>query len=246
MFHFFTKKRFLIDALQGFVDIHNHILPGIDDGAKTVEESIALIKEFESFGVYKFIATPHIMSEFYPNTMETINSSLQLLKKELIQKGMTNIAIEAAAEYMLDEEFEILLKKNDVLPIRTNHLLIEMSYLQESLNFLQITEKISSSGVFPILAHPERYRYLHSKKSSYKQFKKRNILLQLNLLSLSDYYGNDIRKTGMYLIEHNLIDYVASDVHSLKQLKSLKEVTLNTRTYEKVMPIIRNTIEEFY
>ena len=240
MFHFFTKKRFLIDALQGFVDIHNHILPGIDDGAKTVEESIALIKEFESFGVNKFIATPHIMSEFYPNTIETINSSLQLLKKELIQKGMTNIAIEAAAEYMLDEEFEILLKKNDLLPIRHNHLLIEMSYLQESLNFLQITEKISSSGVFPILAHPERYRYLHSKKSSYKQFKKRN------LLSLSDYYGNDIRKTGMYLIEHNLIDYVASDVHSLKQLKSLKEVTLNTRTYEKVMPIIRNTIEEFY
>jgi tyrosine-protein phosphatase YwqE len=246
MFHIFQKKRFLVDALHGFVDIHNHILPGIDDGAKTVEESIVLIKEFVSIGVTSFIATPHIMADYYPNTRETIENSLSLLKSELLQQNMHHVAITAAAEHMIDTHFETLLANNSIMPIRSQHLLIEMSYLQASLNFEEAVEKITSAGFFPIFAHPERYRYLHNKKSLLKDYKKKNVLFQLNLLSISEYYGKDIQNVALNLLDKNLIDFVGSDVHTIKQLKALKEITVTKSIYDKLVPVVQNTIKVFY
>ncbi|MEZ2415462.1 tyrosine-protein phosphatase [Muriicola sp. E247] len=246
MFHIFNKKRFLVDALKGFVDIHNHLLPGIDDGAKTVEDSIAMIREFESFGVTKFIATPHIMADYYPNTPITIANALGKLKSELLMQGKENITIEAAAEHMIDQSFENLFENKEIMPLKFNYLLIEMSYLQASLNFESAIERITSAGFFPILAHPERYRYLHSKRKVLKEYKKKNVLFQLNLLSLSDYYGSDIQKFAFQLLEKNKIDFVGSDVHTINQLKSLKEITVSEKVYDKIVPIVQNTIREFY
>ena len=246
MFSIFNKKRFLVDALNGFVDIHNHILPGIDDGAKTVEESISLIKEFGSIGVTNFIATPHIMHDYYPNTPESIGASLTMLKTELLCQSLNDISIEAAAEHMIDTHFEILLANKSIMPIRSRHLLIEMSYLQASLNFEDAVDRITSEGFFPILAHPERYHYLHGKRNVLKDYKKKNVLFQLNLLSLSDYYGKEIQKVGLKLLDKNLIDFVGSDIHTIKQLKALKEVTVDNSTYDKLVQVVRNTIKEFY
>ena len=135
MFHFFTRKNFLIDYLEGFVDIHNHILPGIDDGAKTVEESVELIDGFSQFGVKDFIATPHIMHNYYPNNPETINNSLLLLKNMLLEQHMKYISIRAAAEHMIDDNFESILERGTIMPLGDNYLLVEMSYLQASINF---------------------------------------------------------------------------------------------------------------
>ncbi|UWX56116.1 hypothetical protein NYZ99_07405 [Maribacter litopenaei] len=112
MFSFFTKKRYLIDHLEGFVDIHNHILPGIDDGAKSVEDSLALIKGFGEFGVTDFICTPHIMENYYPNTPETINNSLGLLQNALKMNELKRVHIQAAAEHMIDAGFENRLDEN--------------------------------------------------------------------------------------------------------------------------------------
>jgi len=246
MFHIFSKKRFLVDALNGFVDIHNHILPGIDDGAKKVEESIAMIKEFGSIGVTNFIATPHIMADYYPNTSETIGAALTLLKSELLKQGMNTVSIEAAAEHMIDSHFETILANTSIMPLRSQHLLIEMSYLQASLNFDNAVDSITSAGFFPILAHPERYRYLHAKRGVLNEYKNKNVLLQLNLLSLSEYYGKDIQKVAHNLLEKSLIDFVGSDVHSIQQLKSLKEITITDSVYDKLMPVIQNTITTFY
>lgn len=246
MFSIFNKKRFLADALNGFVDIHNHILPGIDDGAKTVEESIALIKEFGSIGVTNFIATPHIMADYYPNTPETIGASLTLLKSELLKQGMNTVSLEAAAEHMIDANFENLFMNDGILQLRSNHLLIEMSYLQASLNFEDAVDMITSAGFFPILAHPERYRYLHERRSVLKNYKKKNVLFQLNLLSLSEYYGKDIQKVALELLDKKMIDFVGSDVHTTKQLKALKEVMVANSTYDKLTQVVRNTIKEFY
>lgn len=245
MFQIFLKKRFLADSLHGFVDIHNHILPGIDDGAKTVEDSIAIIREFCSFGVTKFIATPHIMNDYYPNTPETIERALTVLKSKLLQLGMEYVAIEAAAEHMIDSHFESLLENNGIMPLHSRHLLIEMSYLQPSLNFNDTIEKITSVGFFPILAHPERYRYLHSRSSVLKGYKKKNVLFQLNLLSLSDYYGRDIQNVALSLVDKKLVDFVATDIHSIKQLKLLKEIRVSDSLYNKLLPVIQNTINTF-
>ncbi|MEO0528856.1 MAG: CpsB/CapC family capsule biosynthesis tyrosine phosphatase, partial [Bacteroidota bacterium] len=118
MFHIFSKKKFLVDHLENFIDIHNHILPGIDDGAKTVQDSIGLINGFSEFGIRSFIATPHIMHNYYPNTPETIENSLLALKNELLKNEMTHISIEAAAEHMIDDNFEAMLEAKTCMPLR--------------------------------------------------------------------------------------------------------------------------------
>ncbi len=179
MFHFFTSKKFLIDYLEGFVDIHNHILPGIDDGAKTVEESVELINGFSQFGVRDFIATPHIMHNYYPNNPETINNSLLLLKNELLEKNMKDISIRAAAEHMIDDNFESILERGTIMPLGENYLLVEMSYLQASINFDEAISETKKKGYFPILAHPERYLYLHENYKKHKKYKKQGVLLPI-------------------------------------------------------------------
>ena len=246
MFHIFSKKKFLVDYLQNFVDIHNHILPGIDDGAKNVQESIALIHGFKELGITNLVATPHIMSNLYPNTKETIINSLGLLTNELLANDLKDISIEASAEHMIDDNFEDLLQRGQVMPIRKNYLLVEMSYLQPSINFDDAIQNVMKKGLFPILAHPERYGYWHPNKANYSKYKKKGVQYQLNILSLSDYYGPEVHKTALNLLDHGLFDYIATDIHSREQIEALKEIKIKTNLLESIVPIINNTITKFY
>ena len=218
MFSFFSKKHFLIDHLEGFIDIHNHILPGIDDGAKTVDDSIELIKGFGEFGVTDFICTP--------NDLDHVN-------------------IDVAAEHMIDSGFEKLLEDHKFMPLSKSYLLIEMSYLQASINFNESVKLISDIGLFPIFAHPERYAYLHNHVKQYKKLKGKGLLFQLNMLSLSDYYGKEVNQAANWLLKNNLIDFMASDVHKISQLNSLKKISINEKTLMLIKPIIEKTIYNF-
>lgn len=246
MFYFFTKKKFLIDYLGGFVDIHNHILPGIDDGAKTVADSIALLKAFSEFGVHKFIATPHIMNDYYPNTADTISEALNALKNEMLKTNLKHITIAAAAEHMIDGNFEALLENGGFMPLKNDYLLVEMSYLQPPLNFEEAISKITGKRFFPILAHPERYGFLHNKPKKYSKFKQQGILFQLNMLSLADFYGKDVQKVAFRLLDEGLIDFLATDVHNQTQLDALQSITLSKSTLKQILPVIQNTIEKFF
>lgn len=245
MFGIFSKKKFLVDSLAGFVDIHNHILPGIDDGAKTVAESLRLIREFSEFGVRNFIATPHIMHNYYPNDADSINESLVSLKNGLLVNGMTDISVKAAAEHMIDAEFETLLETGKVMPLHKHYLLIEMSYLQASINFDQSIQNIAAKRYFPILAHPERYVYLHNRMDKYKQYRKKGILFQLNLLSLSDFYGKTVQNVAFKLLNAGMIDYVATDVHNMSQLENIRNTQISAKVLDNLLPIIERTINDF-
>ncbi|WP_419211095.1 tyrosine-protein phosphatase [Maribacter sp. X9] len=245
MFSFFTKKHFLIDDLDGFIDIHNHILPGIDDGAKSVEDAIELIKCFGEFGVKDFICTPHIMENYYPNNPNTITKSLALLQNGLKMSNLDHINIQAAAEHMIDSGFEKLVDENNIMPLSKSYILIEMSYLQASINFNNAIDKIKEKGLFPIFAHPERYSYFHYSLGEYKKLKNKGLLFQLNLLSLGDYYGSDVQKIAKSLLNNNLIDFAASDVHKLSQLENLKKISLDTKTIKNLKPILEKTIYNF-
>ena len=236
----------MVDYLDGFIDIHNHILPGIDDGAKTVDDSIALIRSFSEFGVKHFVATPHIMSNYYPNTRETIGASLTELKNALLQNGLKDVSVEASAEHMIDDNFENLLENEGIMPLKKDYLLVEMSYLQPPINFEEAIIKTASKRFFPILAHPERYGFLHHRKKRYKEYKDNGILFQMNLLSLSEYYGKEVPKVAVELLENGLIDFVASDVHNMTQLNALKKLTLSKKMIEQLLPLINNTIQTFY
>lgn len=237
----------MVDYLHGLVDIHNHILPGIDDGAKTVEESIALLKSFSEFGMTRFICTPHIMNNLYDNTPRTISDSYKLLSNELDKKGISDFQIDYAAEHMIDDNFETILAKDEVLPIGKHHLLVEMSYLQPSFNFDIAVDKIAKNKYFPVLAHPERYMYFHGKYGKYELMKANGIQFQLNLLSLSsDSYGSNVQKTAEKLLSDGLIDFVGTDVHNQRHLSLLKNIKLSNKTLDKLLPIIENTIQTFY
>lgn len=246
MFQFYIKKYFLVDFLSSFVDIHNHILPGIDDGAKTVEDSLELIKGYEEIGINKFIATPHIMHNYYDNTAETINASLEQLKDALLQSNMKEVAIEASAEHMIDDNFEYLLESGCIMTMRKDYLLIEMSYLQPPINFSESVKKIIQHNLFPILAHPERYNFIKANSKLYNDFKRKGLLFQLNLLSLGKYYDHETQKKAGKLLDAGLIDFAATDMHHKKHLKALKNITLSTKRRNQIDPIIRKTIESFY
>jgi len=226
--------------------MHNHILPGIDDGAKNVEDSIAILQGFSELGIKRFIATPHIITNLYPNDQSTIYNSNRVLENALIEAGLTGISIEAAAEHMIDDNFSKMLSDQDVLPIRKKYLLVEMSYLQRPLNFKEAIIQIANMGYYPILAHPERYMFLHKRKNKYEVYKKRGILFQMNMLSLSEYYGREVQKISHFLLDRELIDFLGSDIHNMGQLEYLKNISLPNKTIRKLLPIIENTILTFY
>jgi protein-tyrosine phosphatase len=245
MFDFFVKKKFLVDYLDGFTDIHNHILPGIDDGAKTVAESMRLIQGMGAFGITNFICTPHIMENYYPNNRETIQSALSLVQNNLKMNNLTHVRVQAAAEHMIDSGFELLVDSNSLMPISENYVLVEMSYLQASLNFEESIKKLGDQGLFPIFAHPERYAYLRYDRGDYTRMKALGMLFQLNLLSLSGYYGKDVHKKALALLENNQIDFLGSDIHNENHLKHLKNIQVSTKVLDKVIPLIARTSYNF-
>ncbi len=245
MISLFSKKSYLVDLLPGFIDIHNHILPGIDDGAQTVEESIALITGFAKFGVHHFIATPHIMYNYYDNTSQTIAGALQKLKNHPAVTADGPLSIQASAEHMIDSNFGSLLEAKGVMPLGKDHLLIEMSYLQPPINFDEAVKAAQNKWYFPVLAHPERYNFLHGRTKRYNEFKQRNILFQMNMLSLGDYYGKEVFKTAIKLLEEGMIDFLGSDVHHQDHLAALEKITITKKTKGLLLPIIAKTIETF-
>ncbi len=246
MFNFFSKKRYLVDYLENFVDIHNHILPGIDDGAKSVADSLDLIRGFAGFGVSNFVTTPHIMHNYYPNTPETIREAMGRLNTALLEEGIKDVAIDAAAEHMIDDNFESILEQGTVMPLRKDYILVEMSFLQPPINFDQAIIKTVSKRLYPVLAHPERYKFLHHRPQKYHYYKQQGILMQLNLLSLGDHYDKEVQKMALKLLDEKLIDFVASDAHRLQHLEVIRETTLSEKVVRQLVPVINRTIEAFY
>ncbi|UBZ13610.1 histidinol phosphatase [Flagellimonas marinaquae] len=247
MISIFQKKIYLVDYLSGLVDIHNHILPGIDDGAKTIGDSLELIKGFSDFGVTNFICTPHIMYNYYDNTPSTIKKAHGQLYNELQKNDGLQVNLEYAAEHMIDDNFENILHGKQVMPLGKDYLLVEMSYLQPSFNFDLAVDQIAKHKYFPILAHPERYMYYHGKYGKYESLKSKGVWFQLNLLSLSPKsYGKAVHKTAEKLLNDGMIDFVGSDVHNIRQLMLLKEIKISKKTLDHLFPIIENTIQNFY
>ena len=227
MMFFFKNKEIPITNFfpEGFVDIHSHLLPGIDDGAKDLNNSIALIQKMASYGIKNFITTPHVLGDVYPNSSETIKNKLEEVKKELENRNITDINIHAAAEYMMDEQFSTLLEKDDILTLKDNYILVEMSYFSPPINLFDILFQIQLKGYKPILAHPERYNSYHNNFEIYYKLKKAGCLFQLNLLSLTAQYGKFVTKTAERLIKENLYDFVGTDTHHHNHLLLLQKVS---------------------
>ncbi|WP_299159401.1 CpsB/CapC family capsule biosynthesis tyrosine phosphatase [uncultured Tenacibaculum sp.] len=223
---FFKKKDIPLNEFfpDGFVDIHSHLLPGIDDGAKDLENSISLITKMHSYGIKNFITTPHVLGDVYPNSSKTIKDKLTLVKDELIKQGFHDININAAAEYMMDEQFVERLKENDILTLNDNYILVEMSYFNAPYNLYDVLFEIQLKGYKPVLAHPERYNFYHNDFQNFYKLKKAGCVFQLNLLSLTEQYGKGVQKTAQKLLKENMYDFVGTDTHHHNHLKLLNRI----------------------
>lgn len=205
------------------VDIHNHLLPAIDDGSQSVEDSLELIKGLSGLGLQQFICTPHIMDGVHPNTKTTINTAYAALDKALKEKS-SKVKIFAAAEHMIDDGIGPLIAKDNLCIMPGGYVLIEMSYLSESKALFQTILDIQNLGYKPILAHPERYNYYHYNFDMYKQIKDAGCLLQLNLLSVSRYYGTEVKVAALTMLKSGMYDFVGTDLHHQKHLAALQDV----------------------
>ena len=209
-------------------DMHSHILPGIDDGSPDVATSIELIKGLQSVGYKKLIATPHIFWEIHPNTPEKIAESLASLRKGLADEGM-DIEVHGAAEYYIDEHFEILLRsKAPLLTISENKVLVEFTMVTEPMELSRVIFDLQIAGYQPVIAHPERYTYLLFRKELFDELKEVGCMFQLNLLSLTGYYGKQVMDLAEYLCKKDYYDLAGTDLHHERHLDALQKLSGNS------------------
>lgn len=224
MFTFLNKARNLTSLDWLDLDVHSHLLPGIDDGSPDLDTSLSYIGRLEILGLKRFYATPHVHMELYPNTVITIRSALGRLQQAL----PPGIELNAAAEYMVDDAFATSVAEGgQLLTLPGNHVLIEMSYAAESLHIEQIIFNLQMKGYNPVLAHPERYIFYHGRPERYQQLKDLGCLLQMNLLSPAGYYTPQVKKAAHYLLKRGMIDFVGTDLHHQKHLAAIEKFVLS-------------------
>lgn len=206
--------------------MHSHLLPGIDDGSPDVETSVQLIRGLMELGYEKFITTPHIYTDLYPNNRDTILKAHEQLQLHLQQEQLA-VSITPAAEYFIDDLFpEMLQRKEPLLTLHQNWVLVEVSFIAPPPDLNNTLFNMLTQGYQPVLAHPERYNYYHSRPEIYHRFKDQGCLLQINLLSLAGYYGKSAQETARYLIKEQLVDLVGTDLHHQRHLDAMHRPAL--------------------
>ncbi|MDF3028706.1 MAG: hypothetical protein K0S23_3013 [Fluviicola sp.] len=217
------------------VDIHSHLLPGIDDGAPTMDHTIGMLRKFEALGYQKLIMTPHIMSGVYNNTSEIILSKLEEVKKVSADLGL-NLILEASAEYYFDETLFERIRNKDLLPFQGNHILFEFSFRNQPLQVEEVVFQLKSAGYQPVLAHFERYVYFHSSVEVARSLRERGCYIQVNLNSFTGHYGPDVKNQALRLLKAGLIDILGSDCHRIQHLELL-ESSLKEAVFHQLMEL---------
>lgn len=234
---FLKKKPEVIEELDLSwlsADMHSHLIPGIDDGSKSMEESLQLLQRMEGFGLKKVITTPHIMSEYYRNTPEIIKLGLEDLRKAA-KAANIQLEIEAAAEYYMDEIFlEKVKEGEELLTFGDKYILVETGFINKPQMLLDIIFHLEMAGYKPVLAHPERYQYLLVDKKLQEELIDRRLIFQVNLLSLTGFYSRPVKDFGEMLIESGAVTFLGTDCHNPRYLDMLATLPKNQKFYTKI------------
>ena len=227
MFGLFNRRTSVLDSglLKGAVDQHSHILYGLDDGVKTQEDSLVILQWLEEQGVSEVWFTPHVMEDV-PNTTEEIRVRFEQLKAAY----SGGLKLNLAAEYMIDTVFEDRLERRDLLEHGPETVLVETSAIAPPMNLWSVLDRILKAGYRPLIAHPERYRYMD--QSDYRELHNMGCFLQLNLPSIVGFYGESVRQRAQYLLDKGWYRMVGSDCHRFRAIeaqytaKELKKETI--------------------
>lgn len=217
----YMLKFFQKDVIDLKVDIHSHLLPGLDDGVRSQEEALTILKFFESRGYEKVITTPHINPELFSNSEENILRTLQVMQEKISEKGM-QIKLEAAAEYFIGKEFlQALEQQKEILTFGDRYVLIETSFFSKPIIFDEVIFKLKSADYIPVLAHPERYQYLANDITWLREIREKGVKLQLTLSSLVGMYGKEPKQLAERLLKYKMVDFLGSDIHRENQIELL-------------------------
>ena len=225
IFQLFKKKSskpIITDFSTLGTDMHSHLVAGIDDGSKSEEMSLTMIKGLMGLGYQKIITTPHIRPDYFPNTRETIMTGFKKLK-EAVAKEKLEVELECAAEYFVDYEFREKIDNEDLLTFSGNHMLIEVSTFSPPPNLYDSIFQLRIKGYQPIIAHPERYQYWQL--GEFSKLKDFGCLLQVNTMSLTGHYGKPVKDLAIKLLKADLVDLLGTDMHHPGHLEVLQKAT---------------------
>ena len=241
MLSLFKQKPVLKELIPNkFVDIHSHVLPGIDDGAKSIDDTISLLSQMKEMGFETVITTPHIITNIWNNTESSIRDK-HIETSNLVSETIVATNFKAAAEYMIDSFFLKRLSSEKLLTIKDNYILIEMSYLSPPIQLYDILFEIQLAGYQPILAHPERYLFYHNDFKEYEKIKNSGCLFQLNLLATVGYYGEKTAQISDKLLQNDFYDFVGSDIHHQNHVKAFSR-KVNVKNVTQLESVIQKNL----
>jgi tyrosine-protein phosphatase YwqE len=223
-------------------ELHSHLIPGIDDGVQTLEESIAVLTHLSSLGYRKVITTPHIMGDYYKNSPANILPLLDTVRNELETRHIP-VELHAAAEYMIDDDLQRKIDQGELLTFGDRHILVEMPFSEPSPNLKEILFSLRLNRYIPVLAHPERYPYYAANPQKYHALWDAELLFQVNIYSLIGYYSPQAQKAAEYLIAQKMVSMTGSDTHGFKHMPVLEQA-LKSKNYERMceLPLLNNSL----
>ena len=225
-------------------DVHSHILPGVDHGSQSVEQSLEMLRAEMDMGINRVILTSHVTAITFENTRETLMDAYQKLLQAVSDEGL-DIELHLSAEYRMDEYFDKEYKADHLIPMPGNHILLENSFQQELLNLDELLFDMQVKGYRTILAHPERYNYYSRRRKRYEQLHNAGARFQVNILSFIGYFGEEVRDSALWFAENGMIDYLGSDMHNVKHAHIIMDY-LNSKEWRKlsqeIAPNIKNDL----
>ena len=241
MFNIFKKKK--QDATLFYTtDVHCHILPGVDHGAQTIEDSLAMLREEKQMGINRVVLTSHVTADTFENTPDTLKPAFELLKQVVSEtEDLRGMQLFLSAEYRIDEFWDKQYELGNQIAMPGNYILMENSFHQELLELDNLLFDLRVKGYKPILAHPERYGYYSQRHQRLEQLHNMGIKFQVNLLSLAGYFGQHCRETALWMAKNGMIDMLGSDMHGLDHAKVIKNY-INSKEWNKLVPIIHSHI----
>ena len=225
-------------------DVHSHILPGVDHGSQSVEQSLEMLRAEMDMGINRVILTSHVTAITFENTRETLMDAYQKLLQAVSDEGL-EMELHLSAEYRMDEYFDKEYKADHLIPMPGNHILLENSFQQELLNLDELLFDMQVKGYRTILAHPERYNYYSRRRKRYEQLHNAGARFQVNILSFTGYFGEEARDSALWFAENGMIDYLGSDMHNVKHAHIIMDY-LNSKEWRKlsqeIAPNIKNDL----
>ncbi|MHC5202678.1 tyrosine-protein phosphatase [Myroides sp. LJL119] len=237
MFSIFKSKPTLKQLIpEDYIDIHSHLIFGIDDGAKSIDDSKFIINSMKDLGFSQAIATPHTTPLVWENTKQGILQQYDELTS-LLKVETDSIKLRVASEYLMDESFLRRLEQEELLTLDKNYVLVEMSYMNPPIGLMDILYQLKAKGYQIVLAHPERYNFYHNNTQMYQKLKNAGCLFQMNLLSTTGYYGNHVLEAANFLLKENMIDFTGSDIHHKRHIAGFdaKVAVKNIKNFEQAL-----------